>query len=78
VVAHGDADMVVVVATRIVFVLGADLVGPIPPELQTRIGFAAGLSAAARQVDAGRALIGFLSTLAAAAMLKSKGVEPAS
>ena len=43
VVARGEADMVVVVATRIVDVAGVDLVGPIPEELQTKIGFAAGL-----------------------------------
>ena len=45
VVARGEADMVV--ATRIVDVPGVDIVGPIPSELQTHIGFAAGLSAAA-------------------------------
>jgi molybdate transport system substrate-binding protein len=43
VVARGDADLVIVVATRIVDVGGVDMVGPIPEELQTKIGFAAGL-----------------------------------
>ena len=43
VVARGDADLVVVVATRIVDVGGVDMVGPIPKELQTKIGFAARL-----------------------------------
>jgi molybdate transport system substrate-binding protein len=41
VVARGEADMVVVVATRISDVPGVQLVGPIPEELQTKIGFAA-------------------------------------
>ena len=45
VVARGEADMVVVVATRMVGVAGIDVVGPIPEALQTKIGFAAGLSA---------------------------------
>ena len=76
VVARGDADMVVVVATRIVDVPGVDVVGPIPPELQTHIGFAAGLSVAAKQPQAAKALIAFLSAPAAAAALKAKGVEP--
>ena len=53
VVARGEADMVVVVATRITGVPGVDLVGPIPEELQTKIGFAAGLSASAKERDAG-------------------------
>jgi molybdate transport system substrate-binding protein len=76
VVARGEADMVVVVATRIVDVAGVDVVGPIPSELQTHIGFAAGLGVAAKQPQAAKALIGFLSAPAAAATLKAKGVEP--
>ncbi len=76
VVGRGEADMVVVVATRIVDVPGVDLVGPIPSELQTHIGFAAGLSAATKQPEAAKALIAFLSSPAAAAILKAKGVEP--
>lgn len=77
VVARGEADMVVVVATRITGVPGVDFVGPIPQELQTRIGFAAGLSVAAREPDAGRALVSFLSAPSAAATLKANGVAPA-
>src|SRR5690242_8258909 len=76
VVARGEADMVVVVATRITGVPGVDFVGPIPEELQTKIGFAAALSAAAKQPDAAKALIRFLSAPAAAATLKANGVEP--
>ncbi len=76
VVGRGEADMVVVVATRIVDVAGVDLIGPIPSELQTHIGFAAGLSATAKEPQAGKALIAFLQTPAAAAILKAKGVEP--
>lgn len=76
VVARGEADMVVVVATRIVDVPGVDVVGPIPSELQTHIGFAASLSVAAQQPEAAKALIAFLSAPAAASTLKAKGVEP--
>src|SRR6476469_1700112 len=76
VVARGEADMVVVVATRITGVPGVDLVGPIPEALQTKIGFAAALSTGAKQPDAGKALIRFLSAPAAAATLKANGVEP--
>lgn len=76
VVARGEADMVVVVATRIVDVAGVDVVGPIPSELQTHIGFAAGLSVAAQNQDTGKGLIAFLRSPAAGAILKAKGVEP--
>jgi len=76
VVARGEADMVVVVATRITDVPGVEVVGPIPEELQTKIGFAAGLSAKANEPDAAKALIRFLTAPAAAATLRAKGVEP--
>jgi molybdate transport system substrate-binding protein len=76
VVARGDADMVVVVATRIPGVPGVDYVGPIPEELQTKIGFAAGLGASAKQPDAAKALIRYLSSPQAVPTLKAKGVEP--
>jgi len=77
VVARGEADMVVVVATRMVGVPGIDAAGPIPEALQTKIGFAAGLSAATMQPDTARALISFLSAPSAAATLKANGIEPA-
>lgn len=77
VVARGEADMVVVVATRIIGVSGVAVVGPIPEELQTRIGFAAGLSAATTEPGAARALIKFLSAPSAATTLRAKGIEPA-
>ena len=76
VVARGEADLVVVVATRIMDVAGVDMVGPIPEELQTKIGFAAGLSASAKEPGAARALIRFLTAPSAAATLRAKGVDP--
>ena len=76
VVARGEADMVVVVATRISDVPGVDMVGPIPEELQTKIGFAAGLGASAKEPDVAKALIRFLTAPAAAATLRAKGVDP--
>lgn len=76
VVARGEADMVVVVASRIYDVAGVDPVGPIPSALQTHIGFAAGLSSSTKEPDAAKALIRFLSAPTVAATLKAKGVEP--
>jgi molybdate transport system substrate-binding protein len=76
VVARGEADMVVVVATRISDVPGVEMAGPIPDQLQTRIGFTAALSSSAREASAGRALIRFLAAPEAAATLRAKGVDP--
>jgi len=76
VVARGEAEMVVVVLPRILVVPGVDLVGPIPPELQTWIGTSAGVGAAAREPDAAKAVIRFFTAPAAAPFLKAKGMEP--
>jgi molybdate transport system substrate-binding protein len=76
VVARGEADLVVVVATRIAGVAGVEKVGPIPEELQTKIGFAAGLSTATKEPDAAKALIRFMSAPSAAPVLRASGVEP--
>lgn len=76
VVAKGDVELVVVVASRISGVPGVQLVGLIPQELQTWIGFTAGASATAREPEAARALLRFLTAPAAAAVLRATGIEP--
>jgi molybdate transport system substrate-binding protein len=55
---------------------GVALLGPIPQELQTWIGFTAGASAAAREPEAARALLRFFTAPEAATVLRAKGVEP--
>lgn len=76
VVATGEADLVVVVASRISGVRGVQLVGGIPPELQTWIGFTAGASSASKEPLAARAMLKFFSTPAAGAVLKATGIDP--
>jgi molybdate transport system substrate-binding protein len=76
VVARGEADMVVVIASRIVDVPGVELVGFLPKELQTSIGVSAGLSASAKEPAAGKALIAFFTAPAAIPVIKAKGLTP--
>ena len=76
VVARGEADMVVVIASRIVDVPGVELVGPIPAELQTTIGVSAGLSAAAKEPAAAKALIAFFTAPEALPVIRAKGLTP--
>jgi molybdate transport system substrate-binding protein len=75
-VARGEADLVVVVASRISGVPGVVLAGRIPGELQTWIGFTAGVAAAAKEAEAARAMLKFFTSPPAAAILRAKGVEP--
>jgi len=76
VVASGEVDMVVVVASRIAGVKGVRFVGTIPQELQTWIGFAGGAGTNARDPQAARDLLRFMTSPAAAAVLRKAGVEP--
>ncbi len=60
--------------------IGADprveLVGPLPAAIQNYTVFAAGIVASSKQQDAGKALIQFISSPAAAAVMKAKGFNP--
>lgn len=75
-VAKGEADMIVVVASRMHGVPGVDSLGLIPKELQTWIGFAAGVSSKTQHAEAARALTKFLSTPPADQVLRPIGIEP--
>ena len=55
---------------------GIEIVGPLPAELQTYIGFAAGVGSAAKDPGAANELVQFLASPAAAPVLKSKGIVP--
>ena len=76
-IVSGEAELGIHQISEIVPVKGAALVGPLPKEIQNTTTYAAGLSASAKNKDAAKALIKTLSGPAAAAVLKSKGMEPA-
>ena len=76
VVADGEVELVVVVASRISGVPGVELAGLIPQELQTWIGFTAGIGSGAKEPEAARSLIQFFTAPAAASVLRSMGIEP--
>jgi len=75
-VASGQADLTVNGLTPILRAPGIELVGPLPPELQSHSVFVAGVSAAAKDAEAATALVKFLTTPAALAVFKKRGVEP--
>ena len=75
-VAVGKATFVITLFSEIVPTKGVEILGPLPGEYQSDIKFAAGISATAKNADAGKALIAFLKTPKAGAVLKAKGLEP--
>jgi len=77
-IVSGEAELGLHQISEIVPVKGAVLVGPLPKEIQNTTTYAAGLGASAKDKEAAQALIKALAGPAAAAVLKSKGMEPAS
>lgn len=75
-VAKGEAELGVHQISEILPVAGVELVGPLPADLQQITVYSAGQGAAARDPDAARALLKFLSAPGARPVLKSKGVDP--
>ena len=76
-IVSGEAELGLHQISEIVPVKGAALVGPLPKEIQNTTTYAAGLSAAPQNKEAAQALIKVFSGSAAAAVLKSKGMDPA-
>jgi molybdate transport system substrate-binding protein len=76
-VVAGEAEIGIHQISEILPVKGAVLVGPLPPEIQNFTVYAAGVGAAARDGEAAKALIAFLSGPAAVPVLKAKGMEAA-
>ena len=75
-VAKGEAELALATINSFEPVPGAELLGPFPAELQHYTVYTAGIGAAAKEREAGKALIKFLKAPAAVPVLKAKGVEP--
>ena len=76
-IVSGEAELGLHQISEIVPVKGAVLVGPLPQEIQNTTTYAAGLSASTQNKAAAQALLQVFSGAEAAAVLKSKGMEPA-
>jgi molybdate transport system substrate-binding protein len=55
---------------------GVDYVGPLPADVQQTTVFSSGIIAAAKEPEAAKALVKFLTTPAAGAAFKKRGMEP--
>jgi molybdate transport system substrate-binding protein len=75
-VANGEAEIGMTQISEILPYAGAELVGPLPAEIQLTTSFAAGIASNAKQAAAAQALINFLKSPAAAAVIKTKGLDP--
>ena len=76
IVARGEAELGIQLISEIVSVPGAELLGPLPAELQAMTAISAGIVITATDPDAARMLFKFLTSPAAATVTKATGMEP--
>ena len=75
-VAKGEVELGMTVITQILTTPGVDLVGPLPPEIQSYITFVAGVGSQSRAPKPASELIAFLGGPKAIAVIKAQGMEP--
>jgi molybdate transport system substrate-binding protein len=76
-IACGEAEIGMQQIVAILPVRGAELVGPLPPELQNVIIYAAGLSSRAPDVEAVTAFMAFMRGEQAKQLMRANGLDPA-
>jgi molybdate transport system substrate-binding protein len=74
-VAKGEAELGVFLL-NVLTAPGLDVVGPFPAELQQEVVFTAAVAANTREAEAAKAFITYLTTPAATAQLRAKGMNP--
>jgi molybdate transport system substrate-binding protein len=76
VLARGEAEIGFQQISELLPVLGIDVVGALPPEVQKVSVFSAGIAAASRNAEAAGALIRFITSPEAADAITKSGLEP--
>ena len=76
IVARGDAEIGFQQVSELLPVQGIDIVGQLPSELQKVTVFSAGIASVSKEPDAGKALIKFLASPTASAVIVKSGMEP--
>jgi molybdate transport system substrate-binding protein len=76
-VANGDADLGFQQLSELVDQPGIEVVGPLPPEIQSATVFSAGISIMSRDPEAARTLIAYLASVETDAAKRRHGMQPA-
>ena len=75
-VVRGEAEIGLQLISEILPVHGAELLGPLPPELQNYIALTAGISSTAKEASAAGEFIAFLAQPASVDIMSARGLEP--
>ena len=76
IIANGEAEIGFQQVSELTYFPGLDYLGPLPAEVQLITVFSAGLQAGAKQADAAKALVSFITAPAAAAVFKKHALDP--
>ena len=76
IIASGEAEIGFQQVSELIAAPGVDYVGPLPAEIQHMTVFSSGIAVGAKEADAARALVKFITAPAAAAAFKKRGMEP--
>lgn len=76
-VARGEAEIGFQQMSELLPTAGIDIVGPLPPDIQIVTTFSGGVHVAAKEGDAARAWLAFITSPQSAAVLRKHGMEPA-
>ncbi len=77
IVSRGEVDFVVSGLPPLIGTPNIEWLGNLPAEINSWVVFTGGLSSLAKEPEAGRALLKFLTAPAAVAVFKDNGLEPA-
>ena len=77
IIASGEVEIGFQQVSELAHYPGIDYVGPLPADIQNMTVFSSGMQVGAKSIEAGRAWITFLTSPAAAAVFRSKSMEPA-
>ena len=77
IVASGDCEIGFQQVSELVHIAGIDYIGPLPAEVQRITVFSCGMQAGAPQPDAAKALVAFLTSSNARAVMQKHGLETA-
>ena len=76
-VAEGRVELGFQQLSELIHLPGIEVLGPLPPDIQTITTFSAGVARTSTRAEAAQALIGFLASPAAAGPKLANGMEPA-
>jgi molybdate transport system substrate-binding protein len=76
VIARGDAEIGFQQVSELLPIAGIDYIGPLPPDIQHITVFSGGIHTGAKEPDAAKALVKFITAPAAVPVIKKKGMEP--